>query len=360
MSQRVTITQIAQEAGVSIKTVSNVLNGTGNMRPSTRARVQEVIDTLGYQVNLAARSMRTGSTKIIGLGIADFSQPFNPYLTDSIINVARSHGYGVITSTYGYHHQTIESILPQTHKLPADGWIFFLGDHVDENSHIFKQNYPVVLATEWNAFDKVDSVSISSYDIIKKVTKRFIQSGKKRIFFAGSAPRQSGENDEDYISRILSAQHGAVNSRARGYLDALNDSGMRIDSRYVRDCMYIDHKNGYELANRLCKDIKSGIVECPDAIICANDALAFGIIRGLSDHDVRVPDDVEIIGFDNVPESQYSNPALTSIDPHINEFARTAVELLIERIEGYDGPIRRRNVECDVHVRSSALNPEFL
>ena len=100
VAKRVTITDVARETGVSIKTVSNVLNNTGSMRPETRQRVQDAIERLGYRVNVSARAMKTGGTKLIGLAITDFCQPFMPYLADSIVAAARSRGYAVITDTY--------------------------------------------------------------------------------------------------------------------------------------------------------------------------------------------------------------------------------------------------------------------
>ena len=126
MAKRVTITDVARETGVSIKTVSNVLNNTGSMRPETRQRVQDAIERLGYRVNVSARAMKTGGTKLIGLAITDFCQPFMPYLADSIVAAARSRGYAVITDTYNSAGGLAQAI-PETKKLAADGWIFFMG-----------------------------------------------------------------------------------------------------------------------------------------------------------------------------------------------------------------------------------------
>ena len=111
MAKRVTITDVARETGVSIKTVSNVLNNTGSMRPETRQRVQDAIERLGYRVNVSARAMKTGGTKLIGLAITDFCQPFMPYLADSIVAAARSRGYAVITDTYNSAGGLAQAIL---------------------------------------------------------------------------------------------------------------------------------------------------------------------------------------------------------------------------------------------------------
>ena len=129
MAKRVTITDVARETGVSIKTVSNVLNNTGSMRPETRQRVQDAIERLGYRVNVSARAMKTGGTKLIGLAITDFCQPFMPYLADSIVAAARSRGYAVITDTYNSAGGLAQAI-PETKKLAADGWVFFMGSPI--------------------------------------------------------------------------------------------------------------------------------------------------------------------------------------------------------------------------------------
>lgn len=104
MTGRVTIIDVAKEAGVSFKTVSNVLNGTGSMRPATRQKVERAIAKLGYSVNASARSLRSGTTGLIGLLLFDFSQPFAPYLADQVIAHAQRRGYGTIISTYAHSH----------------------------------------------------------------------------------------------------------------------------------------------------------------------------------------------------------------------------------------------------------------
>ena len=143
MAKRVTITDVARETGVSIKTVSNVLNNTGSMRPETRARVQEAIERLGYRVNVSARAMKTGGTQLIGLAISDFCQPFIPYLANSVVTAARARGYAVITDTYS-GAGGLEQVIPETKKLAADGWIFFMGSPIVDRT-ILHQPYPLVI-----------------------------------------------------------------------------------------------------------------------------------------------------------------------------------------------------------------------
>ena len=110
MGNRVTIKDVAREANVSIKTVSNVLNDTGSMRPDTRRRVEEVMRKLGYTVNISARAMRSGGTKLIGLNIFDFSQPFVPFFTDKVIEYAKERHYGVVLSFRGGRMDSVRNV----------------------------------------------------------------------------------------------------------------------------------------------------------------------------------------------------------------------------------------------------------
>ena len=124
MPEHVTILDVAREAGVSFKTVSNVLNNTGSMKESTRRRVEKAIDKLGYVVNASARSLRNGTTGLIGLSIFNFSQPFAPYLADQIIAYAKQRGYGTIINTYGNETPDgLEISMGKISQLAADGCI---------------------------------------------------------------------------------------------------------------------------------------------------------------------------------------------------------------------------------------------
>lgn len=162
MAKRVTITDVARETGVSIKTVSNVLNNTGSMRPETRQRVQDAIERLGYRVNVSARAMKTGGTKLIGLAITDFCQPFMPYLADSIVAAARSRGYAVITDTYNSAGGLAQAI-PETKKLAADGWIFFMGSPITDRT-ILHQPYPLVIVGDYDTQGLADWVTMPNVE----------------------------------------------------------------------------------------------------------------------------------------------------------------------------------------------------
>ena len=166
MAKRVTITDVARETGVSIKTVSNVLNNTGSMRPETRQRVQDAIERLGYRVNVSARAMKTGGTKLIGLAITDFCQPFMPYLADSIVAAARSRGYAVITDTYNSAGGLAQAI-PETKKLAAGraGSSSWASPIVDRT--ILHQPYPLVIVGDYDTQGLADWVTMPNVEAVR-------------------------------------------------------------------------------------------------------------------------------------------------------------------------------------------------
>ena len=341
MPRRVTIKDVAKEADVSFKTVSNVLNGTGSMRPETRDRVLAVIDKMGYSVNVSARSLKTGESKLIGLAVFDFLQPFAPYFADKIIEFARERGYGVIISTYRSGGAGIPSIIAETHRLGADGWIFFSDIALRDEAAILRQPYPVVLASDYLAYGKADTVTMPNATAMRDTVGRLLDSGCREIALVG-APL-----DRDWDA-VLSADQGTQQLRIQGYVQAFEERGLAVDWSQVFSTFPLNSPEGVHVARMLLER-----EQLPDAVICLDDALAFGVMSGLQSRGVNVPGDVQVVGFDNVPEAEFSTPTLTTIDPHIEIYARRAVDMLIERLEGYDGPARTYTTDYTLIERGS-------
>ena len=339
MGARVTIKDVAREAGVSIKTVSNVLNDCGSMRPETRSRVEETIKRLGYTINVSARAMKTGGTKLIGLTIFDFSQPFSSYFADTVISHARRSGYGVIIDTYGQGGEGIPTIINDTHRLGADGWLFYTERAL--GTEVLRQPYPVVLIGEYLAHGQCDWVTMPNAEAVASAVEWLWNRGRRHIGLVGAPCGWSHE-------RILAAGEGAQALRTQGYAKGLRHCGADVDWSLVGAASSWNHDGGMRAAAEL---LDAGAR--PDALICLNDAMAFGAMHELQRRGLRVPEDIQIIGFDNVPEAQYSTPSLTTIDPHVEDYARRAVDMLIERIEGYDGPARIYTTDFALVERAS-------
>ncbi|WP_291526596.1 LacI family DNA-binding transcriptional regulator [Bifidobacterium sp. UBA744] len=348
MGKRVTITDVAREAGVSIKTVSNVINETGSMRPDTRARVQETMKRLGYRLNVSARAMKAGRTKLIGLALAGFGQPFMPYLADSVIVAARERGYGVIADTYG--DGNVEDILAETYRMGADGWIFFPA-HGYASAGTLDQPYPVVTVGD---FDPVavggdaDWVTMPNTAAVTELTGRLLDAGNRVIATMGTCLNGVGEEER---ARLLARRDGATAQRVRGVVQAHRQRGMEPDWRYMTIPAGWNRVGGAQGVRALL----ASELPLPDAIICLNDASALGVISELQKHGIQVPGDVRVTGFDNVPDAEFSTPALTTIDPDVIGYAKSAVDMLVDRIEGYDGPARKAVTDYRVVVRGSAV-----
>lgn len=343
MAKRVTIMDVAKETGVSIKTVSNVLNNSGNMRPETRARVQEAIDRLGYRINLSARAMKTGGTKLIGLAIADFSQPFMPYLTSSVVSAARARGYAVITDAY---QQTggFEEALPEMSRIAADGWIVFADQPLRDIDALTRQKFPLVVMGDYSTESKLDWVTMPNTQAVQNAVGTLLDGGCRSIALIGGSGLTQGISS---VSQLRQTVATTSTQRTLGYCQAFEDRGLKIDWDLVVASNWIASGG---------RDAVAAIVEqgtVPDAFMCLNDAMAIGAIHELQRRGIAVPADTQVIGFDNVPDGEYAMPALTSIDPHVDEYANHAVSMLIDRIEGYEGEAREYITNFDLVQRGS-------
>lgn len=326
--KRVTIKDVAARADVSIKTVSNVINGTGSMRPETHERVKVAIRELGYVPNLAARAMKTGRTKLIGLYIFDFSQPFAPYLADKVIEAARKRGYGVIINTYGFDSEGFNNI-DENVGLGADGWIFFTERSLKNQIEILDKPYPIVIAGDYLTYGKADLVTMPNAQALRTITGNLLDAGNRTIALIGASLYDTG------WKAVTEACEGTILLRLRGYVEAYEQRECSIDWQYLISAARWDQNGGAVATSQMLE-----IRPCPDAIICLNDALAIGAMYELQRRGIRIPQDVRIIGFDNVPETRFSVPSLTTIDPHVKDYAQAAVSMVIDRIEGYNGPVR--------------------
>lgn len=342
--RRVTIKDVAAEAGVSFKTVSNVLNSTGSMREETRERVLKAMRDLGFSVNASARSLKTGSSGLIGLAIFGFSQPFAPHLSQHVIREARSHGYNVIIDTYPDPATGFAKTIGEMNLLPADGWIYFASSPTAALHEGVSQHLPYVVAGDWLVHDRADLVTVPNVDAVRVTTGRLLDRGHRRIAMIGGPPEGMLT-----LPKLRSAVEGTGELRAKGYAQAHTDRGAEIPWDLLLPVADLTYEEGVIGARRLLE-----LSARPDAILCLNDAIALGALHELSRQGIRIPEDVAVVGFDNVPESAYSNPGLSTIDPDLDDYARAAVSMLVERIGGYSGPARSYTTDFRLVERESA------
>ncbi|WP_025158807.1 LacI family DNA-binding transcriptional regulator [Leifsonia aquatica] len=309
-----TLRDVAALAGVSVKTVSNVVNDFEFVRPSTREKVQAAIAELGYQPNLAARQLRAGRTGVIGLAVPELRFSYFAELADAVLEAARARDYVVLIEQTGGAREAEVALLTGSRTAMMDGLLFSpLGLSFDDGD-VLDVSYPLVLLGERIFDGPTDHVVIQNVEGAALATRHLIDGGRRRIAVLGV---HEGE-------RV-----GSAALRLRGHRQALDHAGIPFDPALVVAREGWHRRDGAEAMQELLNR------RVPfDAVFALNDELALGALRTLAQHHVVVPEDVAVIGYDNVTESQFAMPSLSTVDPNRGRVAEIAVEALVERIAG--------------------------
>lgn len=340
----VTMREVAKAAGVSIKTVSNVVNDYEFVSQATRDKVNRAIDELGYTVNVSARNLRTGQTGIIGLAIPDLQMPYFAQLSSLVIEEAKKLGLRVIVEPTLYSREGEIDALHGSQQTMIDGLIYSPLELDQDDVDQLKVDYPLVLIGERIFTDLVDHIATENVEGAKRATSYLLQTGCRRVAVVGVHP---GE------------KVGSAALRYRGYREALEEAGVEFDERLVVSSGMWHRSDGVKAMNSL---FDSGVI--PDGVVALNDMLASGVMHAIQMHDYRIPEDISVIGFDNSDDSQYLSPALTSIDPGLEAVARLSVKVLKERIDGREPngehPGRKvfRKVSSSLVMRQSTKLPQ--
>lgn len=327
-----TLHDVARLAGVSIKTVSNVVNNYPHVRPSTRDKVLAAIEELDYRPNLSARGLRSGRTGVIGLAIPELRQNYFAELADSIIRAADARGIGVvIDQTSATREGEIAALSGERLRL-TDGVLFSPERLGQEDVALLDVSYPLVLLGERIFGGPTDHVTMRNVEAARAATEHLLGIGRRRIAVIGAHPTHPDD--------IRSA-----NLRLRGYREALEAAGVPYDDVLVRPAAPWHRENGAAAMRGLLEEKVDF-----DALFTFNDTLGLGALRALGEAGVKVPDDVAVIGFDNIDESRFSVPSMSSVDPGRDEIARVAVETLLERITEKGDPAPPRLILADYRI----------
>lgn len=335
----VTMQDVAREAGVSAKTVSNAVNGTGRMSAETRRRVQDAMVRLGYHVNRSAQTLRRGAARMIGLAMPGFGQPFCATYCDNVIAAATRRGYGTAILTYASHADGIEGIIEETHRMDADGWILFSNRPIPDSSPLLAQGCPIVITGDYLSHGRADVVMMPNVEAAAHVTGWLLARGRT-VAFAGAPETwcdDQGLRDAAMAAVLQAAESGAA-MRLRGYVEEFGRRGLDVDARLVAGSHSMGVDDGIRAVEQLIVRRAGGVAL--DAIVCANDAVAIGAMTALRRAGLDVPGDVEVTGFDNASAAEYAMPPLTTIDPDIPQYAQLAVDRLIARIDGDESAAR--------------------
>jgi DNA-binding LacI/PurR family transcriptional regulator len=311
-----TLQDVAKAAGVSPMTVSNVINNHPHVRSSTREKVLEAMARLDYRVNVAARNLAKGRTGTIGLAVPDVNSPYYGRLASAIITAAERRKLRVSIEQTGNRENELDALSLSRNRL-YDGLILSAAGLGQADAERLRVDHPVVILGDRIFDGPVDHVAMPNLDASRAATHHLIERGCRRIAIL------CGAVDEVDTSSL----------RLTGYRQALHDAGLPYHPDLVQQVARSDMPEG---AERVREMVGSGLDF--DGVFCVNDSVAMGVLRGLADVRIRVPDQVKVIGFDNVKESEFLIPSLSTVDPDHDGMAERAVGLLIRRIEQTEPP----------------------
>ena len=304
---------VANLAGVSIKTVSNVVNDYQYLKPETRQRVLDAIEKLGYRPNLSARGLRSGRTGVISLIIPDIRNAYFAELADEVIRAAEAENLTVIIEQSKGDRERELALLTGPRTSMIDGILYSVLGLEEDDAHLLDNiETPMVLLGERIFHGPTDHVTMRNAESTKAATNHLIKLGRKRIVAFGA-----------HHGEII----GSAGLRLDGYREALAEAGVSYDEQLVVEVGEWFRKNGADAMRAL---LATGVKF--NGVVAFNDLIGLGAMRVMQEAGIRIPEDVAVVGFDDIDETRYTLPSLTTINPGKSEIARVAVAYLKERI----------------------------
>lgn len=314
-----TLRDVAQLAGVSARTVSNVVNGYARVTEHTRKKVERALLELNYRPNVLARNLARGRSGQIAVVVPYLDTPYFSELLQAIIPRARERGYNVlIDQTDGDATHERELISRGARAFLFDGMIFSPLGLAQEDLVAIDPDLPLVILGERVSNGVFDHVGIDDVEASRAATAHLIDLGRRRIAAIGDQPYPTGE---------------AAQLRTRGYRQAHADAGLPIDESLIIPTPRFNRADGSGAMRRLLAR-----ADPPDAVFCYSDLVALGALHAALEHGLRVPEDIALIGYDDIEEGRYSNPTISTISPDKVAIATTAVERLLQRIGSPEPP----------------------
>lgn len=334
-NSKVTILDVARESGVSYSTVSRVLNDFDFVKGSTRQKVLEAAERLGYVANIQARSLAGGKTQIIGLLVPGLD---NGYITEIVSGIDQELAHSdydmMLYTTHRF--QGKESLYVKTIANGlADGLILI----VPYNSRSYLeglpvQDFPYVLVDQIDNTFNSTTVDATNWQGAYDATKYLIELGHRRIGFITGVP-----------------QLNSARERLDGYRAALRHYSIAFDEALVVEGDYMT-RGGYTGTQQLL-----GLRQRPTAIFASNDLSAFGVLDAIHAAGLRIPEDISVVGFDDIPLASLAFPKLTTVRQPLVQIGRVAVRLLLERLDNPDIEARRVTLATELVVRDSCAPP---
>lgn len=315
----VTIYDVAREAGVSMATVSRVVNGNPNVKPSTRKKVLETIERLGYRPNAVARGLASKKTTTVGAIIPDISSMFFADLARGIEDIATMYKYNIILANSDRNKEKELQLINTMLEKQVDG-ILFMGGHISEEhiQQFTSSSVPVVLASTVDETDTIPSVNIDNEKAAYEATKFLLDQGNAHPAFIYG-------HDDTLISQY----------KFEGYKRALAEAGAELNEDFVVNVDY-SYASGIKAVKQLLTlDVK------PTAVFVASDEMALGVIHGAQDLGFRVPEDLEVFGFNNTRLATMVRPTLSTIVQPMYDIGAVSMRLLTKFMNNEEVPEKK-------------------
>lgn len=306
------IQQVAKQAGVSVATVSRVLNGKDKVSTKTKLKVEEAIQYLNYEPSMLGRNLRNSESRIVLILIPSISNPFYFEVIKGIENMALSQNYSILLCETDSKPEKEEIYFDLVRKKMADG-IISMDPAV--NVEILKElaeNYAIIQCSEYGGGIGIPYVTIDSEEASYHAVKHLIQIGHRKIALMNS--------DEKFLY---------ARERRMGYERALQEHGIPLNGEYI----FYTQELGFEQGQQTMKKILQ-LQDRPTAVFAVSDLLAIGALKEINAAGLHVPEDVAVVGFDKIDFSNMTNPALTTVAQPMYKMGTVAARMLIEKIQG--------------------------
>lgn len=336
--KKVTIYDIAREAGVSTGTISRYINGVGQSKGDTGKRIEEAIQRLNYVPNRAARALKSRKQNLICLAYPEADNPFFFELVNTIEQELKKYSYSMMIShTHGQTEEELK-ILALTKEGIMDGLFLINFNYTEQHFNLIEQaGCPIVLSSlcispyGGSVRERYDYVGINVFNALYMTTMHMAEMGHKKIAYIGGT-------NELYTFR----------ERYEGYASALYQIGIELEEKYCFLGEY-DEKAGYEAGLQIAQ-----MEDRPTAICAASDVIAIGAMRALKEMRLRIPEDIAVIGLDNIGFDKAMTPCLSSVRMRQSEIGRCAVDFLMARIRGDKSAPKKIVYQPELVIRDSS------
>jgi len=315
----VTVKDIARKAGVSHSTVSRALHGNPLISEDTKQRIQQMAIELGYLPSAAARTLKTNRSHVLGVVLSNIDDPFFSEILQGIEEIIQSSGYSLFIAAAHRDPGREREIVQAMVEHRVDGVIICSTSFSEERSRQFLQfGVPIVVVNNQAVEDFRYSIYHDDIDGSRQVTRHLLELGHRRIAYIGNSA--SGRSTLD---------------RWTGFRQAMETASLAFPVKYVYEATGGSTEDGVTAAGYFLS-----LSERPTALVCYNDMMAVGVMKGLQQAGIRVPNDISITGFDNIIFSAYTNPPLTTLDQPKRFIGAEAARLFLELL---DTPLNQRS-----------------